>query len=887
MAITKDTTSSVVGGSATSLTWAHTVGTGSNTILVVAVRINSGTATVTGVTYNAVSMTQLTSKVQGSNTVYLFYILLGTTTSASHNIVASFSATVTSIGVATSYFNVAQSGTWGTAATSSGASGNSSNTVTTTSSSQEVVDINYELGTTDATAGASQTKEVSNGTSALGWLDFGDIAATGSSMSLSWTNPTNTAWIELSAAMNVAGTQATKSLGVRLRLAAQKIVSAGVRLRLATKSTQSLGMRLHLTTGIQSGGYCLYANGTGVASFTDFRVTASPDPALALEPVGRLGSSFVSWNAILPSPATTLGMYTSLRGDGSDWFDVSAQSGGPIPGLYGQPDPTIDGFGVDSHMNYTATNQTGGAAPTATYDTAKSRVILTGGNNGLYLYNSIARADIDELAIMDTADAGGLVWRFVDANNFYCLVVSDHLAAVGTPQRATLYSVKAGVQTQLAQATIPFVRSTFHIPRVTMLGGVITATWDGAALFSYTDSSPLGAGNVGLFNNGGATGSRYYQLWIQPQGDLLLNTYVYTKEAPATTDATVTPQLLDMTVAAFNPNIGPGALIPAVDYRHQFMDKVGDDLVKQSVDYSWYIDQNFQFYFRKRTAIPAPWALYSLPFGVAAAVDLEADSNLQVTVANDLYRNRQTLTGVINSGIFSDTFIGDGSKQSFTLRYPVAPGTIPTILLNNNPQSVALKGQSGAQWYYTPGDAVLAQDTGGVVLISTDTLSVPNYTGTFLDTITVDNVAAQQAMAATMSGTGIVYGAGLYGAGLYGLAPTSTGIVENVEDVSSRAMSYASGLVYAGQLLARWCINNARTMQFTTLRTGLQVGMIQSVFVPEENLWDAQMLITAIDPITIRTQPGDTIQYNYLVTASELPPIASWSKLFGSGLLLS
>src|SRR6266571_3410202 len=207
MAITKDTTSSAVGGSATSLTWAHTVGTGSNTILVVAVRISSGTATVTGVTYNAVSMTQLTSKVQGSNTVYLFYILLGSTTSASHNIVASFSATVTSIGVATSYFNVAQSGTWGTAATSSGASGNSSNTVTTTSSSQEVVDINYELGTTDATSGASQTKEVSNGTSALGWLDFGDIAATGSSMSLSWTNPTNTAWIELSAAMNVAGTR--------------------------------------------------------------------------------------------------------------------------------------------------------------------------------------------------------------------------------------------------------------------------------------------------------------------------------------------------------------------------------------------------------------------------------------------------------------------------------------------------------------------------------------------------------------------------------------------------------------------------------------------------------------------------------------------------------
>ncbi len=246
-----------------------------------------------------------------------------------------------------------------------------------------------------------------------------------------------------------SGTLATKSLGVRTRLMVQKIVSAGVRLRLATKNTQSLGLRLHLTTGIQSGGFCLYANGTGVATFDDFRVTASPDPALALEPVGRLGSSFVSWNSILPSNATTLGMYTSLRGDGSDWVDVSAQSGGPIPGLYGQPDPTIDGFGVDSHMQYTATNRTGGAPPTVTYDTAKSRVILTGGTNGIYLYNAIARADVDVLTILDTADNGGLVWRFIDTDNFYRLVIADNLANVGTPNTVTLYKIAANVVTTL------------------------------------------------------------------------------------------------------------------------------------------------------------------------------------------------------------------------------------------------------------------------------------------------------------------------------------------------------------------------------------------------------------------------------------------------------
>src|SRR6266702_2162168 len=552
MAITKDTTSSAVGGSATSLTWAHTVGTGSNTILVVAVRISSGTATVTGVTYNAVSMTQLTSKVQGSNTVYLFYILLGSTTSASHNIVASFSATVTSIGTATSYFNVAQSGTWGTAATSSGASGNSSNTVTTTASSQEVVDINYELGTTDATSGASQTKEVSNGTSALGWLDFGDIAATGSSMSLSWTNPTNTAWIELSAAMNVAGTQATKSLGVRLRLAAQKIVSAGVRLRLATKNTQSLGLRLHLTTGIQSGGFALFANGTGVASFDDFRVTSYPDPALALEPVGRLGSSFVSWNSILPSPATTLGMYTSLRGHGSDWVDISAQNGGSISGLYPQPDPTIDGFGVDSHLLYDSSfqgyqgydnpirpNQSGWGtasdgqpwteltASGVTFAVSSNELTATGSVNAfVQALGSSTLSDCDvaaRLASTSASDVLAVAFRITASNTYYFVRIGG-----GTLE---IRKSVAGVITSLVSQVFTTTANTFYRVRGRVIGTTLQckAFADGANdpgwMLSVTDSAIAGPGQFGLRHALNAAGNT-------ASSDQFLAAFVISGEAP-------------------------------------------------------------------------------------------------------------------------------------------------------------------------------------------------------------------------------------------------------------------------------------------------------------------------------------------------------------------
>ncbi len=618
---------------------------------------------------------------------------------------------------------------------------------------------------------------------------------------------------------------------------------------------------------ILSGGFALYANGTGVASFDDFRVTAYPDPALALELVGRLGSSVIGWNANLPSATTTLGMYTSIRGDGSDWIDVSAQSGGPIPGLFGQPDPIIDGFDSDTTGLYTSTHNNDGTDATWAVNTAKSRIEVTGGVEPVLIYNGIARADMTVETITDQAPGNGmgLACRWIDGNNTYNLYIQDKAAL--SPNTWLLYKIVADVYTLLASGSLVFPRGTFHVFRLSTIGSTISAMMDGVQLASVTDTSITGPGQAGLIGGHGADQNRFYSLRIQPLGDLLLNTYVYTKQVPATTDATVTGQLLDMTVAAFNPNIGPGALIPAEDDRHLFADKILDDKAKQSGDYSWWIDQNFQFHFNKRTAVPAPWVLYSVPFGVASAVDLEADNTLKVTMANDMYRNRQTLTGVINSGTFSDTFIGDSNTTSFTLRYPIAPGTIPVVKLNGVAQSVAQKGQSGAQWYYAPGDLVIAQDAGGTVLANTDVLTTPNYTGTFEDSITVDNLAAQQALAVVMG-------------------PLNTGIVENVEDVSSRKMSYASGLVYAGQLLARWCIKDARTIVFTTKRNGLAVGQIQSMFIPEENLWDAQMLITSIDPITIQTQPLDTILYTYVVTASELPPIASWSKLFGSGLLL-
>lgn len=613
---------------------------------------------------------------------------------------------------------------------------------------------------------------------------------------------------------------------------------------------------------LQTGGAALFANGTGTASFDHFRWTEYPDPSLNLSAVGRAGSSYIQWNANLPTN-TTLGMDVST--DGVTWTDMSGQNGGTITPINGEPDPTVDLFAVDSSTTYTSSNQTGGASATWTYDTANSRLVATGGTNAIFYNNNIAQTEMDLLCDLDQSDAGGLVFCFVDQSDFYALVVGDDHASVGTPNRLTLYKVASNVQTQLAQATISFVRGTFHRIRATNLSGVITCYVDGTTEITYTDASPLGAGNVGLWQNGGTTGARFYQFWIQPKGDNLNQTwptYLYTRQRLGTSDTTVTPQVLDMTVTVHSGTIDPGVVIPSADYRQTVVSKNLDDLAKQS-NYAWWIDQNKVMYFQHRVALPAPWILYSTKQGIS--VDLEVDSNLQVEVNNDLYRNRQVLTNVINSGSFTDTFKGDGKTTSFTLRYPVTVGTVPVVTLDNAGQTLLKKGVTGAQWYYAEGDATIAQDSSGTVLGTGDTLSV-SYTGTYLTNVTVDNTAAQTALAVVEGGSGIV---------------------EIVEDVSQKNMQYAAALVYGQQLLTRYGVAG-RTITFGTVRSGLQVGQILACFIPEENVWNMQALIVTID-VTLETAQVNGVTsnlYYYLVTASELPNKGSWEKLLASSILL-
>jgi hypothetical protein len=185
--------------SATTNTWSHTVAVQSNRVLLVSV--DAGQA-VTGVAYNAVAMTSLgVVNYNSANEHLSLWYLLAPATGA-NNVVATVGSATFIIGVSSSYYGVAQTSTFGTFASNSGTTGAAStNTVVTTSSTQLVIDaVNNGAASTD-TATASQTKRFQPATSGAA---LGDIAASGSNMTLTWSF-TSSVWAQVSVAMNPSG----------------------------------------------------------------------------------------------------------------------------------------------------------------------------------------------------------------------------------------------------------------------------------------------------------------------------------------------------------------------------------------------------------------------------------------------------------------------------------------------------------------------------------------------------------------------------------------------------------------------------------------------------------------------------------------------------------
>jgi hypothetical protein len=618
-----------------------------------------------------------------------------------------------------------------------------------------------------------------------------------------------------------------------------------------------------LTIEIASGGFGLFANtASGTVTFDQVRFTQYPDPALSLSRVlDRLGTSNAAWNQVTLTN-TTVGVKTST--DGINF--TTATSGSPIPGLTGQADPVIDLFNLNSLANYISTSKSGGSAATPTYDTANSRITLTGGSGALYLNSATADDDIDLLCVMDRSDAGGLMWRYIDGNNFYELAAYDDSASGGFTNQLRLYKVVSGVRSLLGSASlITWPRSTpgtspYKCIRVTMLSNVITVYFEGATMQTYTDGSPLGIGKCGLRNDGGT--SRYYQLRIQtqgdyvsgtPKGDIVTGKFVYTQSTLNTTDPSVTPQLLDLTTSARSPNIATGALIPQLHDPSkpfaEFFNVEMHSLAQSSGDYFWNMDRNSALTFKARAGTPAPFCLYS--------TDLLFLPQVTPLNAADLYRNQQIITNTVGiTDTQHEEKIADGSASSWSMKYPLY--SAPTITVGGISKTVGVQGvDTGKDFYWQKGSVSIGQDASADTITSGYILEF-DYVGQFPDQVTRNNLPEQAARASVEGGSGIVCA---------------------IED--GKGMLSSNAIVKADGLLARHANNDTVQITVTTeVKLGLQSGMIVPVFLPEHHLNNRQLLVTKVSRSGYMSTAGITV-YRDTITATDGPSLNNWGDVLG------
>jgi hypothetical protein len=485
-------------------------------------------------------------------------------------------------------------------------------------------------------------------------------------------------------------------------------VSIKFRITLTTKTAASMPQIQYFVCRVLGG---FSSTGTWITS------------GLLLSAVGICGSTLVAASLITP-PNTSAVLATSL--DNASFTTVA--NGGAIAGINGQPSPTIDTFNLLTSSSYNNTARTGGTSAPWVWDTLNSRLMVSGGTNGLLIYGAISCKDVDEIIDLDEADNCGIVWRWTDASNYYECLAYDGSSSAGATNVLRLYKVVANVKTQIG-ADIPVVfvrRGSKYRVRVTMIGTAINIAFDGTTLRLTTDSSLAGPGQCGLSSVSGV--GRIYNLRIQPQGDDLTGKHVWTKITLLSTDPTATPQVPSLTVLATSPSIGIGTLVSTVDYRLTYRSDNINDLAKRS-GYFWTIKADGSMVFADRKTVPAPWILTSN--------DVLVDG-LEVTEEPDLYRNRHTIKGVVGTIATPETKIGDGTSTSWALKYSVI--SVAGVTLNGQPVSFGVKGvDTGKSFYYQVGSNSLAVDASVALLQQTDSVFI-SYVGQFVTSVTRDNL---------------------------------------------------------------------------------------------------------------------------------------------------
>ena len=271
----------------------------------------------------------------------------------------------------------------------------------------------------------------------------------------------------------------------------------------------------------------------------------------------------------------------------------------------------------------------------------------------------------------------------------------------------------------------------------------------------------------------------------------------------------------------------------------------GDRALRMLSEYTnavWYVDENRALHFYERTSNDAPFTIRD--------GDVLTNPMPYFDKANFKYRNSQFITNIKNvTDTQQEFFIGDGTRQTFTVGYPF--NELPTVELNTGSgytsQDVGIRGvDTGKDWYIALGSTELVQEFTDTAISSSDSIRV-TYKGIYQLVALARDDAEVDRIAALESGT-------------------STGFVDAATTQAGISGTEA-GIDVAASYLDRFA-QTSTLVSFTTTKNSperLRAGQVLDFELTSQDISG----IFLIDSINIRFRNGITF-YDVKCVAS--PP---------------
>jgi hypothetical protein len=483
-----DTTSSAAtaSGGSSNLTFAHTVNSVGDPILIVdiAVAHGGGSDPVTSVTYGGQSLTLAASANTPNTQSADIWYLLGPTVGTA-NVTINLSSSSNVVASATDYFGVNQATPFGLSATATGTAGSSPSVTVVSLLGQVVVDSlavqGNSLSIAPSASGETQLWSQATGTTASDVLGGGSSAPGGLLTTMSWTETANHNWalaaiplladvlpVDQAPTITVPAAQATSDTSTLT-------FNSGNGNAITVADSDSGGNAEQVTLSVASGTLTL----GGMAGLT---VTAGANGSASMTVQGTLAKLDAALNGLTYTPPS------NLTNSGSDTLSIVANDlgnsglGGPLT--------------ASSTVNIAITHVD--RAPVNTIPAAQSvndnttLVFSSGNGNQLSVADSDANGSVEQVALtvgsgtLNLSGTSGLTF-IAGSNGSASMTVQGTLANIDAALGGLIYAPPAGLTNNSSDTLSLFANDLGN----TGLGGPLTATSTVGIVVNHVDQAPL------------------------------------------------------------------------------------------------------------------------------------------------------------------------------------------------------------------------------------------------------------------------------------------------------------------------------------------------------------------------------------------------------------